>query len=146
VELRAPDEPNPITPDRQPFAGLGRGDDELGRALDDIAERFGVPAAVINILDDDRHLEDFDAAKLTQLTIDSQTALIVHTNAHDARIGDNSYLLTNGIDFYASVPLVLADGRKIGALALIDYEPHAFTPEDAERLAGEAAALVERFG
>jgi predicted PurR-regulated permease PerM len=146
VELRTPDQSTPMSRDRQPFAGLGRGDDELGRALDDIAERFGVPAAVINLIDDDRHLEDFDAVKLTQLTIDSEAPLIVHTNAQDERIGDNSYLLTNGIDFYASVPLVLADGRKIGALALIDYEPHAFTLEDAERLAGEAAALVERFG
>lgn len=142
--------PNTIEPWEevpQPFAGLGRGDDALGQELDAIAERFGVPAALINLIDDDRHLDDGDAAKLTQLVVSDNAPLIVHAATPDERIGDNSYLVTNGIDFYAAVPLTVANGTTpLGALVLLDYEPHeGFTEDDLARLKQEAAKLVENF-
>jgi predicted PurR-regulated permease PerM len=146
-EVSTPAEIATAMPEYQPFAGLGRGDDALGQALDAIADRFAVPAALINLVDDERHLEDGDAAKLTQLVVGDNAPLIVHSSDQNERIGDNSYLLTNGIDFYAGVPLIGKNGTLIGALALLDYEPHGiFTEDDAARLQQEAAELVKTFG
>lgn len=144
--LVRPSEPAPAPPARRFFAGQGRGDDALGQALDAIAERFGVPAALINLTDDERHLDDEDAARLTLLVVEGAEPLVVHSDTPHAQVGDNAYLLTNGIDFYAGVPLELADGTRVGALALIDYEPHAFSAEDLERLQREASHLVQQFG
>ncbi|MBN9333093.1 AI-2E family transporter [Devosia sp.] len=128
-----------------PFAGGGRGNDALGRSLDSIARRFGVPAAVINLLDDQRHLEDEEAAALTMLVAEQKAPLVVYSGKPHPVVGDNAYLQTNGIDFYAGVPLLLADGTCPGVLVLLDYEPHLFTDRDIEalRLAGEE--LVEKF-
>ncbi|ODT64772.1 MAG: hypothetical protein ABS75_34085 [Pelagibacterium sp. SCN 63-23] len=131
---------------RQPFAGLGRGDDALGQELDAIAERFVVPAAIINLMDDERHREDEDASRLTQLVVESAAPLVIHSATPHPAVGDNAYLLTNGIDFYAGVPLTLPDGSRIGALVLLDYEPHDFPAEDLERLYEAATELVHRFG
>lgn len=130
----------------QPFAGLGRGDDALGKALDEIAESFDVPVALINLIDDDRHQEDEDAAELTQLAVDKGDVVVIHAAQSDDIEGDNAYLVTNGIDFYAAAPLVLADGSIAGVLALQDYDPHEFSEDDIVRLKEKAAELVTRFG
>ncbi|QQR40152.1 AI-2E family transporter [Devosia rhizoryzae] len=146
VALEAPKFRHGTQMQRQPFAGLGRGDDELGQELDAIAKRFGVPAVLINLLNDERHSQDEDALRLTQLVVEGNEPLVVHSTETNDKVGENAYMLTNGIDLYAGVPLVLADGTKAGALALIDYDPHPFTAEDTARLQAEADALVKRFG
>jgi predicted PurR-regulated permease PerM/GAF domain-containing protein len=130
----------------QPFAGLGRGDDELGRALDEIAEKFDMPAALINLVDDERHEDDEAAYALTKLVTESEEPIIVHSSEPNIAVGENAYLQTNGIDFYAGVPLVLPDGSKVGALAVMDYDPRRFSEDELEQLKAEAAKLVERFG
>jgi hypothetical protein len=134
-----------MLPASRPFAGLGRGDDELGRELDAIAERFGVPVALINLAADPRHLEDADAARLTLLVAEQKAPVVVHSSAPHPSVGDNAYLITNGIDFYAAVPLVLPDGSVPGVLALLDYDAHGFSDEEMARLQREAASLIERF-
>lgn len=133
-------------PAREPFAGAGRGDDALGQALEELAERFNVPAALINLIEDQRHLEDEEAARLTLLVASSKSPLVVHSGQHEALVDDSVYLQTNGIDLYAAVPLILADGQCVGALVLIDYEPHPFEAADIERLQSEAEDLVRKFG
>jgi GAF domain-containing protein len=129
-----------------PFAGGGRGNDALGRSLDAIAKRFEVPAAVINLVDDQRHLEDEEAAALTMLVADQKAPLVVYSGKPHPVVGDNAYLQTNGIDFYAGVPLILEDGSCPGVLVLIDYEPHHFSDGDIEALRAAGDELVEKFG
>lgn len=133
-------------PSVSPFAGGGRGNDALGRSLDAIAKRFGVPAAIINLVDDQRHLDDEEAASLTMIVTEQNAPLVVHSNQPHPLVGNNAYLQTNGIDFYAGVPLVLSDGSCPGVLALIDYEPHNFTDRDTEDLRAAGNELVEKFG
>lgn len=130
----------------QPFAGLGRGDDALGKELDAIAEGFDVPVALINLLDDERHQDDEDAIELTKLVADKGEVVVIHNAQSEDIEGDNAYLVTNGIDFFAGAPLVLADGTIAGVLALQDYDPHEFSEEDIERLKAKAAELVAKFG
>lgn len=124
-----------------PFAGAGRGDDLLGHAIQEVADSFQVPVAAINLLDDDRHIEEEDAFRLTRIVADTGAPLVVQSDVPHPLVGDNAYLQTNGIDLYAGVPLVLA-GKCIGALVLLDYEPHPFGPEDAARLQAAADQLV----
>ncbi len=130
----------------EPFAGAGRGDDALGRAIQQIADSFDIPFATINLLHDERHIEDDAAFRLTSIVAETRRPLIVHSKAPHPLVGDNAYLQTNGIDLYAAVPLVLADGSCVGALALLDYEKRDFSPEDVARLVADAEDLVRRFG
>lgn len=130
----------------QPFAGAGRGDDDLGHALEQVAQNFAIPVAVINLLDDLRHIGEEDAFRLTRHIVDKGETVVIMTGAPHPEIGENAYLQTNGIDLYAATPLRLADGRIVGALALIDYEPREFTDEDVVRLKAAADDLALRFG
>jgi predicted PurR-regulated permease PerM len=129
----------------QPFAGAGRGDDELGRAIEQIADQFDIPFAAINLLDDDRHIEEDAAFRLTSIVVETGQPLVVHSRLPHPLVGENAYLQTNGIDLYAAVPLILPDGTCVGALALFDYEPRSFTTEDVAQLQEAARSLVERF-
>jgi len=129
----------------RPFAGAGRGDDALGQAIQKIADDFDVPIAAINLLDDERHLEDEDAWRLTRLVADSGEPVIIHEDEENPLVGENAYVQTNGIGMYAGVPLTLKDGTIVGALVLLDYKPHPFSEDDAKALMSAAADLVARF-
>ncbi|HEV7345217.1 MAG TPA: AI-2E family transporter [Devosia sp.] len=127
------------------FAGAGRGDDALGHAIQEIADGFDVPVAAINLLDDERHAEDEGAFRLTRLVAESGKPLVVHSHTPHPLVKENAYLQTNGIDLYVGAPLTLEDGRCVGALVLLDYEPRDFSDDDIARLQVAANDLVERF-
>lgn len=129
----------------RPFAGAGRGDDALGAAIAQIADDFGMPVALINLLDDERHIEDEDAFRLTRHVVETRAPLVVTADTPHKEIGENAYLQTNGIDVYAAAPLLLPDGQCVGTLVLFDYEPHSFTDADVSRLVAAAESLVSRF-
>ena len=110
-----------------------------------MAEKFGVPAAMINLLDDQRHLEDTDAARLTLAVVDQKAPLVIHGHQPHSLVGESVYLQTNGIDLYAAAPLMLPDGQCVGVLALIDYEPRQFGDEEVVALVEAAKDIVKRF-
>lgn len=130
----------------RPFVGAGRGNDELGRAIQQIADGFDIPVAAINLLTDERHLEDGDAYGLTRIVSETRQPLVVLSGAPHPLVGENAYLQTNGIDLYAGAPLILPDGECVGALVLLDHDPRTFTDEDVARLVAAADDLVLRFG
>lgn len=132
--------------DHQPFKGSGRGDDALGRALEAVAESMGVPVATINLIDDERHRDEVDAYRLTEMIVERGEPLVVHPGREDETLAGNPYLLANGVDFYAGVPLTLPDGRAVGALVIVDYEERVFDDEDLAKLQALAADLVRQFG
>jgi len=110
----------------------------LAAALDHVAETMRVPLATLNLLSDERHRDDADAFRLTQTVVDTGAPLIVGA---DDDTEPNLYLQANGIDFYAAVPLLL-EGRSVGALAIIDYEPRSLSDAEVERLRRLAAELI----
>ena len=128
------------------FAGAGRGDDALGRALEDIADQLGVPLATINLVDDERHRDDADAFRLTQTITSTGEPLVIHMGSASDGLEANSYLISNGVELYAGVPLTLASGETVGTLTVMDYEPHEFGDAEVEKLQACAADLVARFG
>lgn len=128
-----------------PLLNGGKGDDEVGEALDEIAELFDVPVATLHLVHDERHMDDGDASNLTELVVATRAPLIVDSRKPHPEVGENAYIQTNGIDLYAGVPLVTPGGECLGALVLLDYEPHEFSDEDIAKLQAEADRLVARF-
>lgn len=135
----------PLNPVASSLINGGRGDDAVNAALEEIAEQFDMPVATLHMIDDERHMEDGDAARLTELVVESRAPLVVDSREPHPTIGDNAYLQTNGIDLYAGAPLLAEDGTCIGALVLLDYEAHDFSDEDVARLEQAADDLVRRF-
>lgn len=130
----------------QPFRGSGRGDDALGQALRGVADAMAVPVATINLIDDERHRSDADAYRLTEIIAERGGPLVIPTEGEAKEIADNPYLQSNGVSFYAGVPLILGSGQTVGALVIMDYAAHPFGAEDLAQLETLAADLVMRFG
>jgi predicted PurR-regulated permease PerM len=144
LDTNAPGEKDEGAP--APFEGAGRGDDALGRALEQIADELGVPLATINLLADERHQDDADAFRLTQKITSTGEPLVIQVQSAKDGLDANPYLLSNGVELYAGVPLTLADGETVGTLTIMDYDQHEFGEAELERLKAYAADLVERFG
>jgi predicted PurR-regulated permease PerM len=130
----------------EPFRGAGRGDDDLGRALEAVAGTMGVPLATINLLDDERHRGEEDAYKLTEMIAERGEPLVIHPGTDGEDLAENPYLQSNGVDFYAGVPLTLNNGLVVGSLVIIDYEERNFGEEELAKLQHLATELVNRFG
>lgn len=129
----------------RPFAGAGRGNDALGKAIQKIADEFDVSVAAINLLHDERHIDEREAYELTKIIAETKRPLIIASNT-DVLFRDNAFLQTNGIDLYAGVPLILPDGECVGALVLLDNKARAFSDSDVVSLTKSAENLVELFG
>lgn len=113
-------------------------------ALEEIADRFGVPLATLNLLTDERLQDEPDAFRLAKLA--AGTPLVIHTGDEKNEHAQNPYLLANGIEFYAAVPLLRSEGEEpLGSLALVGYEAHEFDEAALQRLKEEAARLVSNF-
>jgi predicted PurR-regulated permease PerM len=128
----------------QPFR-KGANGGALEKALRNLAEEMQVPLATVNLLDDERHRLEEDAYKLTQRIADSGEPLVIHPDGDDD-LANNPYLQSNGVNFYAGVPLTLSNGITVGSLVLVDYEPRDFDDAQLARLQERAAALVRQFG
>jgi len=123
----------------------GRNDEVFAQALQNIAARFDVPVAMVNLLDDERHRNDADAYRLTQLVVDTKEPLIFHSGNPQPTLATNGYLQTGGVDLYAGVPLILPSGECVGALVLLDYKAHPLTDTDMAVLSDAGRELVARF-
>lgn len=128
-----------------PLSGSGRGDGELGQELDRIAARLSMPVASIYLLDDERHMADEDAARLTRHIVDTKAPLIMRLDEPHQILGESAYIQTNSIGLYVGVPLLQQDGRAIGALVVMDYEARPFTNEQVVALLSSTAEIMQRF-
>lgn len=126
------------------LGGAGRGNDALGTALDNIAKRFDMPVATINLLDDERHLADESAFELTRHIAKTGMPLVVRLDQPNTEFGTNAYLQTNGIALYVGVPL-MSQNACIGALVLMNYEKTEFDKVLLAQLQECAGALVAGF-
>jgi predicted PurR-regulated permease PerM len=117
--------------------------EETGKALAAIAKRLHVQAAMVNLLEDARHQQDEDAFSLTKEITSTGEPLVIHADAKK-RSEENRYLLANGIAFYAGVPFIL-EKAVVGALAVVDYEPHEFDEAAVESLKRAATQLARRL-
>jgi diguanylate cyclase (GGDEF)-like protein/PAS domain S-box-containing protein len=123
------------------------------------ARMFGMPVAAVNMIGSD---QVFFAAStgMEGATVDmsrdvsfcahaitQDNVMVVPDATQDERFHDNPLVLGSAnVRFYAGVPLHSPDGHALGALCVIDSQPHHdFSPEDRARLAELARMAADRL-
>lgn len=115
---------------------------------------FGVPLALVNLLDDEVLFTKSPqtpgvtatidrAGTFCDLTIQRPEMLVIEDASADARFADWPMVARDGIRFYAGRPLAVDGGQRVGTLCLFDTEPREL--DASQRLLLEEMALwVER--
>lgn len=118
------------------------------------ARFFGVPIALISLVDHDRQwFKSRSGLQVAQTSrevsfcghaILQDETLVVPDALADDRFADNPLVLSEPrLRFYAGHPIVAPDGSAIGTLCLIDHAPRFFGAAQIKALR-DMAALVER--
>jgi two-component sensor histidine kinase len=120
------------------------------------ARRFGVPIAIVSIVDEDRiWFKSHHGLPVQQ--IDREPGLCA-----SAILGDTPYLIEDartdprslanplvagdfGLRFYAAVPLTTSDGHNLGTLCVIDKEPRPIAQEQIEDLKDLASVVMDQL-
>ncbi|HWL73168.1 MAG TPA: histidine kinase dimerization/phosphoacceptor domain -containing protein, partial [Burkholderiaceae bacterium] len=120
------------------------------------ARRFGVPIAIVSIVDEDRiWFKSHHGLQVEQ--IDREPGLCA-----SAILGNEPYLLSDasvdprslanplvagdfGLRFYAGVPLTTSDGHNQGTLCVIDKEPRPIDERQIEDLKDLAAVVMDQI-
>ena len=151
------DEPARLATLRSKFVLDTAPDDTLDALVDMCAEMFDVPVALVSLVDERRQWfkarVNFDGTQTgraesfcawTALCIERKV-LVVRDATVDEKFKDNPLVTGDpGVRFYAGAPLVV-DDVVLGALCLIDFEPHedeGFFDEDAARRLRAVARTV----
>lgn len=115
---------------------------------------FGTPVALVSLLDRDRQWfksnQGLDASETPRCVaicdhaIRETSHLVVPDLAKDERFSDNPLVIQKpNLRFYAGAVLRSANGRPLGTLCVIDYEPRDFSDQQLAVLL-EMAAMAER--
>lgn len=123
-----------------------RGSEAAFNSVTELAsDLFGVPIAIVTVLDHDRQLfrgaygiEDDGTMRkdaFCNLTVKKVELLVIEDALADPRFRDNP-LVTGSphIRFYAGAPLLLGENVAIGSLCLIDRVPRTLSVVDQRRL------------
>ena len=120
------------------------------------ARRFGVPIAIVSIVDEDRiWFKSHHGLPVEQ--IDREPGLCA-----SAILGNEPYLLADasidprslanplvagdfGLRFYAGVPLTTSDGYNLGTLCVIDKEPRPIDDRQIEDLKDLASVVMDQI-
>ncbi|MFM7674347.1 MAG: diguanylate cyclase [Synechococcus sp.] len=117
---------------------------------------FGVPIALISLVDHDRQwflsrsgLEACQTDRRVAFcahSICQEGVLVVEDARQDPRFCDNPLVSgPPGIRFYAGAPLRTAEGHALGTLCLIDTHPRRFTVTETKLLLHLAAMVMEQL-
>ena len=132
--------------------------------FDQVTERltrlFRVPIALLTLIDKDRQWfksqaglpADLAEARSTPRDVSlcghviaSDEVLIVRDLARDPRFANNPWLKERGLRFYAGVPLRGPNGFPVGALSILDTQPHDLSPMEQDLLKMIAADVMEQI-
>ncbi|HUG46538.1 MAG TPA: histidine kinase dimerization/phosphoacceptor domain -containing protein [Sphingomicrobium sp.] len=120
------------------------------------ARRFGVPIAIISIVDEDRiWFKSHHGLPVEQINrepglcasaILGDTPYLVEDARKDPRSLANPLVAGDfGLRFYAAVPLTTSDGHNLGTLCVIDKEPRPVKQEHIEDLKDLASIVMDQL-
>lgn len=106
---------------------------------------FGVPIALVSLVDDDRQwfksCQGLNASETPRdisfcgHAILGSDVFMIPDAAKDARFQDNPLVTSQPhIRFYAGCPLIVPNGSKLGTLCVIDRNPREFNEDDLDLL------------
>jgi|GEM_PF-5058886 len=123
-----------------------------------LAEIFGAPAAMMNLIDEDnQYIKSLAGApssfgnhriiprgmSICGHVVDTNQALVVEDLALDERFRDMPFVKEKGLRFYAGTPLRFEEGgAPIGALCIVDFKPRALSQSERKLLKLVAAGLM----
>ena len=144
--------------------GLAPGDrdPELDRIAEETAKKFGVPAAMISLVLEDKQwamgahgvpenarLVERDHSFCTHV-VQGRQPLVVPDAVHHPGFAENPLVKQGLVGSYVGAPLETASGDVLGTLCILDRKPLAVTPEDVDQLVllarGVAGELELRVG
>lgn len=141
-------------PDSPPEEGF----DRLARL---VARLLRAPIAVVTLVDERRQFfkssvglpEPAATARETPLShsfcqhvVTTGAPFVVPDALADERVHDNLAVAELGVRAYAGVPLLGDNGHVLGAVAVMDTEPHAWTEDDLEVLHELAESVITEVG
>jgi diguanylate cyclase (GGDEF)-like protein/PAS domain S-box-containing protein len=139
----------------------GLDEEQTLRSLDPVvhiaSRMFNMPVAAVNMIGNDHvffaasvGVGEVDMSRDVSFcahAITQPDVMVVPDASQDDRFHDNPLVLgTANLRFYAGVPLFSPDGLALGALCIIDDQPHLdFTEEDKKRLQDLAKMASDRL-
>lgn len=143
------------------LSDYGFDDEALLPSLDPVVQiavrMFGMPVAAVNMIGSDHvffaaatGVGEVDMGRDVSFcahAITQNEVMVVPDASRDERFHDNP-LVTGpaGVRFYAGVPLLSVEGHPLGALCVIDSQPHEdFSSDDRERLRELARMAADRL-
>ncbi|MCA1825312.1 MAG: diguanylate cyclase [Myxococcales bacterium] len=137
-------------------------DAELDRIAEETAKRFGVPAAMISLVLEEKQWAIGahgvpDEARVVQRehsfcthVVQGRQPLVVADAVHHPGFEENPLVQKGLVGSYAGAPLETPSGDVLGTLCILDRKPLAVTPEDVDELVllarGVAGELELRVG
>ena len=120
------------------------------------ARLFGVPIALISLIDEDRQwfksrvgLTICGSARdisFCSHVVDANAPLIVPDARNDARFAGNPLVTEHpNVRFYAGVPLRAPEGVILGTLCLLDDKPREFSDADLAQLSDLAEMVMDKI-
>ncbi|WEJ70297.1 EAL domain-containing protein [Pseudomonas sp. PSE14] len=143
------------------LSDYGFDDEALLPSLDPVVQiavrMFGMPVAAVNMIGSD-HVFFAAATGIGEVDMGRDVSFCAHAITQnevmvvpdartDERFHDNPLVTQpSGIRFYAGVPLLSVEGHALGALCIIDSQPHEdFSGDDRERLRELARMAADRL-
>jgi two-component sensor histidine kinase len=121
-----------------------------------VARRFGVPIAIISVVDEDRiwfkshhglpvQQIDREPGLCASAILDGAPYLIEDAKVDPRSLANPLVAGDFGLRFYAAVPLTTSDGHNLGTLCIIDKEPRIFGEDQVEDLKDFATIVMDQL-
>src|SRR5437016_10105571 len=136
------------------------GEADFDQVTERLTKLFKVPMALVTLIDEDRQWfksqtglpVDLAEARCTSRDVSlcghviaKDEVLIVRDLARDPRFANNPWLKERGLRFYAGVPLRGPNGFPVGALSILDTQPHDMTTVEQDLLKMMATDVREKI-